>query len=640
MKSSTFAFFLIAACLSRGVCQPPDQLYRGPVQAEFLKHLNVRQLSLGDTVFAQVTLGWEGPNCAMRPGAILEAKVELADRHKVRSQSRLALSFVRGQCNGSAMVPLNLVLAAVADPPADWKVVPNTEFRMPVSFSNPHASGMLAGIGSAAAGDTYSTNIELTGIIHRFPMSPKVRPGDVIGIKGLKLDIGTGPDRSSVLLAGDHDVALSAFTQVLLVPASLAFETGKPSLARIAADPAAIPPLLKPPPAAPAPVNNFEICAPPGCAVDLPLAAHEIEGHSATSIAVAPLGYALRPRKYLENFDDEDALAWLGPGQLLFAFNPHPLIPRASVGAGTSRVIRAVLLDAQNRTVLRALDWQIGDAKRYLWPLGGARILVHVGNELRVYGPGLEVERTLPLAGPLAFVRIAPSGQLIAVATLRERHTPELHAQLRKDLSAEPEEDLDVAILNESFKLVASTSTISGLQPPTLLNEGQVKLLARPSRGYRLAMSTWQKTETTLAHFESMCTPQLSSIAPDLLFLLSCDAMTGDTQYRVLSPDGRLVLRGTAGPHEVGFDAAGSGPVFAMKLVHASRDLAFGADFNAHDLDSADVRVYRAQDGKRLLSVRLNDPSTSLRSYALSPAGSQLAVLSASEIKLFAVPAE
>jgi hypothetical protein len=66
-----------------------------------------------------------------------------------------------------------------------------------------------------------------------------------------------------------------------------------------------------------------------------------------------------------------------------------------------------VLLDAQSRNVLRSLDWQIGDAQRYLWQLDANRILVHIGNELRIYGAGLDVERTFPLAGPLASVRIA-----------------------------------------------------------------------------------------------------------------------------------------------------------------------------------------------------------------------------------------
>ena len=99
------------------------------------------------------------------------------------------------------MVPLDLELAAVAEAPQDWKLVPNSQFRMPVAFSNPHPAGMLAGIGGAAAGDTFSNQIELAGIIHRFPMSSKVQPGAVIGLKNLKLELGAGPQRSAVLSA-------------------------------------------------------------------------------------------------------------------------------------------------------------------------------------------------------------------------------------------------------------------------------------------------------------------------------------------------------------------------------------------------------------------------------------------------------
>ncbi|HWG21810.1 MAG TPA: hypothetical protein VG225_14860 [Terracidiphilus sp.] len=638
MKAPALALVLLAICLSTGFGQSPDEPNRGPVQAEFLKHINVRHFAPGETVLAQVTLDWSGPDCVLHRGAILEARVEAAELHKLRASSRLALAFTRAQCNGTEMTPFNLVLAAVADAPLDWKTVPDSQVRMPMSFSNPHPAGMSAGIGGAGAGDLYDMHLELMGVIHRFPMNAGVRPGDVIGIKGVKLEIGTGPDRSSVLSAKDRDVTLGAFTQMLLVPASVAFQPTKVNLAPKRPAPVADPGARPSSPAAP--VNTLEVCAPPGCAVDLPVTANELQGHNSASIAIGPLGYARRSRRILQTLNDEEALAWLGPDQLLFAFNPHPLIHRAGVRAGTARIVRAVLLDARTRAMVRAVDWEIANDHRFLWQLDGTRILAHIGNELRVYGPGLDVQHTIPLAGPLAFVRIAPNGELLAVATLRERHSPELHARMRLELGSEPEEDVDVAILDQSFKVMASAATVSGLMPPTLLNEGQVKLLARPKLGYRLAMSTWQNSSTTLARFDSICTPQLSSVAPDLIFLLSCNAQKGDAEYRMLRPDGKLLLRGASAPGQIGQEAVGNGRAFAIKLVNASTPLTPGADFTALDLDSEEVRVYRAEDGKRLLSVRVSDPATSYGSYALSPDGSQLAVLSASEIRLFAVPAD
>jgi hypothetical protein len=126
------------------------------------------------------------------------------------------------------------------------------------------------------------------------------------------------------------------------------------------------------------------------------------------------------------------------------------------------------------------------------------------------------------------------------------------------------------------------------------------------------------------------------------LFLLSCDISTGATAYRVLTPDGKLLLRGEAGPRDVGHEATGNQehPKFAIKVVHAARELSPGIEFTNTDLESEEVRVYRARDGKRVLAVRINEPVASHDSYALSPDGDQLAVLSESQIKFFPVPVE
>ena len=645
MKSHVIGAVFLGCCCCTGFAQSGEDAKIAPVQAELLKHLNVRHLTNGDTVFARVTLDWAGPDCILRQGSILEATVEIADPHKVRSESRLALSFKKAQCNGTEMRPMDLVLAAVAEAPADWKIVPDSQFHMPVSFSNPNGNGM-PGFGSAGLGDMYITHLDLTGIVHRFPMRPELRPGDVLDIKGLKLEIGTGPNRSSVLRSKGHDVSLDAFTQFLLVPSELAFRrsgtlipsalTGEPGSNALPGGAATTNASMT--------VENFEVCAPPGCAVDLPVTANELEGHTASAISIHPLGYDPRSNKVRDEFDDEETLAWLGPQELLFAFNPHHLVRRAGPSnAGTpTRIIRAVLLDPASRNMVRAVDWEITDSRRYLWPLDGNRVLAHIGNELRVYRAGMEIERSIPLAGPLAFVRIAPNGDLMAIATLHERHSRELHAKLQDEFGDEPEEDVQVQILDKAFNTIAQVGTISSLLPPTLVNEGQVKLLAASKMRYRLAMSTWDNKTETLARFESRCTPELSSLAPDLLFLLTCNVTSGATEYRMLRSDGKQLLRGESGPREVGQEAVGNNPSrrFAVKVVHAGRELSSGAEFKGTDLDSEEVRVYRAEDGKRLFAVRLDEPATSHGSYALSPDGSQLAVLSGTQIKFFAIPAE
>lgn len=635
---------LLGFCLSAGLSQTPQEPNPGPVQAELMTHLSVRRLTQGDTVFARLTRDWSGLGCALRSGAILEAKVETADRRQGRSESKLALAFNRAQCNGADMQPMKLMLAAVAQAPPDWRVSPNTEFRVPMNFllANGKAG---AGFGDSTISNFAMPTLELTGVLHQFPMSPSVKPGDVINIRGMKLDIGTGPNQSSVLTTRNRDLSLDAYTQFLLVPAALVSGPGVGSLVSSNAPPdVALPANALPRSPPPPPVNNLDVCAPPGCVVDLPVSAKELTRHDTASILTQPLGYAPRPQKILGDFGNEETLAWLGSQQLLLAFNPHPLIHRggASPSGAPHRVIRAVLLDTQTRSVVRAVDWEIADTQRFLWPLDRNRILVHVGNELRVYREGLELERSVPLPGPLAFVRIAPNGELLALATVRERHSADLHAKLRDEVGEEPEEDVEVALLDKDFSTIAQTSTTSGLQPPTLLNEGQVKLYSQPNMQFRVALKTWDNKNVSLAHFASRCTPELFSVAPDLLFLLSCDVATNAVTYRVLGADGKLVLSGEAGPRDIGHGAAGNQGAarFAIRVVHAVKQLSPGIEFRASELESEEIRVYRAQDGKRLLAVRVNDPIASHNTYALSPGGDQLAVLSGSQIRFFPVPSE
>src|SRR4051812_5978203 len=346
MKRQLLGAILLSLSSLKGLSQTPPESNPGPIQAELLAHLSVRRLAPGDTVFAKVTMDWNGPGCALRTGAILEAIVEAADRRKTSGESKLALSFARAQCNGAEMQPMKLMLAAVAGPPQDWRVSPNPEFRVPMSFLQANGASP-AGLGGSTISNFAMPTMELTGVYHHFPMGPKVKPGDVIDIRGMKLDIGSGPNQSSFLSAKNRDISLDAFTQFLLVPVSLVSGHAAASLIASAAPPNGNdpPPPMPPRASPPVAVNDLEACAPPGCAVDLPVTTKDLSNRDASSIPIQPLGYAPRPQKILGDFGNEEMLAWLGPRELLLAFNSHPLIHRSgsSQSGMPHRVIRAIL---------------------------------------------------------------------------------------------------------------------------------------------------------------------------------------------------------------------------------------------------------------------------------------------------------
>jgi hypothetical protein len=238
-------------------------------------------------------------------------------------------------------------------------------------------------------------------------------------------------------------------------------------------------------------------------------------------------------------------------------------------------------------------------------------------------------------------VRVSPNGEVIAVAVLRERHSAELHARLRENLGHEPQEDVDVLILDGKFKTIAHASTTSDIVPPTLLNEGQLNVLAQPNHRYRLSMLTWENQDRTLARFSSACMPQLSTFAPDLVMVRTCEKTYGAPEIRILRADGQVVLRGKPEVGELGHEAKGNGAsrTFALKVLHAVHALSPDGEFEGSDLSTVELRVYRATDGKRLTTVRADEPAPSHDGYSLSPDGSQVAVLAGGQIDIFPVRA-
>jgi hypothetical protein len=551
------------------------------------------------------------------------------------------------------MEPFTLDLVALAAPEEDDSSV---SMDMPRALgSNAPSQGPPSSFRSMTSG-----NADIWwNMQYFFQEGTELRAGTVHGIRGLKLSVGTGPANSSVLSSADRNVALGKNTLLLLLPGATLTLRANPQAGGPAQVSAAGAPNTEP---AVSPTSgarsgettanqvqtenaaedDAELCAPPECSVAPPIGESESGRHATASISIRQLGYASRPDKEITVLDQDQSLTYLGPEELLVTFNPHPLIPRMGVTTpgSTVRVIRAALVDLKSRNVTRSVDWFLPDTRQYLWVLAGDRVLVHVRDELRVYGPGLKVEAHIPLDGPLSFVRIDPAGKTIAIGVVKERHTPELHAKLEEGQQQEPEEDVQIRVLNDKFETIATSMSVSNRMPPTLLNEGEVKLVLQRDKRIHVVMHTWDNEWRSVAHLVSSCTPQVSSLVPDLLLVVTCDPESGDREFRVMRPDGMLVLRGESASTEIGHAAIGNEETkeFVVKILKSGEAVMPGAAFHGADLQSEQLGVYRAADGKRIFSVRVSNPSASSGGFALAPHGDELAVLARDGIELYAVP--
>jgi hypothetical protein len=617
------------------------------VEAELIGDMNAHLLKAGTKIYARVTADWQGTDCVLRSGAILEAHVLSVSSYRQNAKvSEVDLAFTGAQCGELKMGGFPLLLAAMAAPPrnSDLGVLSSP---LPIStVGRPNGQGLAAFKNMQMSG---SINMHVDAQLNQLPATSSMRIGEVSGIRGLKLGVGTGPDNSSVLTSKGHDVSVEKHTLLLLVPAQGTYpraetssDAAQPAPAETfgVVDTAAAPDTDAAMPALP-PIDDLEVCAPPQCNVALPPGTENEGAKPGASISISQLGYSPRPQKAMESFDHDEVLAYLSPRELLVTFNPHILVPRHSLGrsGSTVRVIRAALVDTETRRVTRTVDWELPDNREYLWPLGEGRVLVHVASELRVYGEGLNVYDRVPLDGPLAFVRATPDGSFVAVGVIHERHTPELHAQLSQSLNHDPDEDVDVLVLNRNFETIARSKAQTGIMPPTLLNEGQATLEAMPDASYRVSLLTWDNHGSILARFTSSCTPELSSFAPDLILVVSCNKQTRERAYRVLNSNGKMALKSDLHSNNCGNAAKGSAnrQTFVVKTVQSSIPVLAGDPFSAADLSSEDLEVYRATDGKRLLGVRVGSPSSSRDGYALAPDSSQLAVMTRDQISVYSV---
>jgi hypothetical protein len=629
MNARRFQLFVFLACpLLRSAALEPPRL---PVQAKLLHALQAGRVKVGDPVFAKVQIAWQGTDCSLREGAILRGHVVAqTPRSKISRTSEVAVLFDGAECDGIEMKPLSLTLAALQarDPRSD----PNAYESLALSSqlgSIQHGYLERNDPGHAAFRPSQALPTRITEPMRQHgPQS--VKTGDVLGIDGIKLSVASGPEGSSVIFSARNNLNLEAATRMVLVTNTKVIVPAK-------ATPST--PLSKPPQPEPT-IDETEVCTPPACSIAL--ADGDRVVHSLLNLPIKNLGLPAPPTKEMSRFDYEAAITFLASDQLLVTFNPHTLVARPGLegDARTVRLVRGALIDLRSSKVKKVIEWRVPDDEQYLWPIGAQKVLVHAGRELKLYGRGLQLELSFPLDGRLAFVRPSPSGNFIAIGVTHERHSEEVHRQLREAEDQEPEEDLNVRVLDAGFKTLISVNRSSRALPPVLLEDGEVQTLNAGGAHWRIVDTNWKGEQHFLARMTSACRPQTSSLPPNLLFVIGCDIEAYGRWYRVLGADGKTVLKGKSDSDELEQFASGSaaGANFAIGVAKVLRARMANDTFHATDLKSQHVAVYGGGNGRKLLAVNVQAPLPTLQTFALSANGNQLAVLDGDHISLYELP--
>jgi len=644
--------WLLSTLLSL-LCKAPAQ-DRVPVQAELVRAIDAGRVKIGESVLAKVAVKWQTPQCTLREGAVLKGRIVAQTAHsKTEKNSQIALLFENAQCNGPDLKPLPLTVAAVlaSDPYQDRNLYENQPLSEAVGLSIGGGGGGTAGVG--VGGGVINSNMRsVTAAAATVYVSPPkykgptaIMPGQVVGIRGLKLGVGDGPEGSSVLTMSGHNVRLESGYQIMLVPnlntAPVSNSAGSSAVPSVAAAPIAKPATA---PDESSVLDETEVCLPPQCTVAFePGEAETTRVAAWASFPVGQLGYSpARPDQEMYNFDYGSAMSYLGAGELLFTFNPHVLIERSGTEAKFAklRVIRAVLINARERRVEKTVDWKVADSQQYLWPVSQG-VLIHVGRELRLYRAGLKLEQRLVLNGALSFVRTSPSSKYFAVGVLQERHSEAVHRELEEAEQREPEEDVEIKVLDSNFHVLATVVRSSRATLPVLSDVGEIRVLSTTKNRWSIVEESWDEQKRVLARLNSACRPQVTSLPPDLLFVIGCDRQSSGKWYRVIRPNGRPLLRGVSPSVELEQTVSGvaAGNSFAIGVAETAKSMAANSAFQTSDLQSERIVVYRAENGERIFTVTVPSPEPTIQTFVLSPDGGQLAVLQKDQIAFYKVPA-
>lgn len=599
---------------------------RAGIWAELQGTLNASHVKPGDTLLAKVVYDWQTKECHLPKGAILKGHVEESLLRSATSKvSEVALNF-EGECGGGTTLPLTLI--AVLRPGNGHEARNSAVEAIPM---------LLSGGGRSISARAAMASTVTTEGHDEMPTSVKI--GEVWGISLLKLSVASGLHQSSVLSISTRSLHLDFATNFVFYPHAVgpvadSSGHGQPP----GGTTPGIEGVLPPPPF----VDETEVCAPPTCSIAL--AENPSSGsanRSATSFSIAALGYSPRVTRELGALDHDAAIAYLGDNELLITFNPHRLIQRSKDDRdNVARIIRAVVIDLTTKKVKHTVDWRVPDAGQYLWPLSRNRVIAHIGLELRVYGPGLKLEQKMPLEGPLSFLTASPSGRILAVGIVRERHAWQIHRQLQEDTSSEPEEDVAVHLVDDSFKPIATIMRLSTSPTPVLTEAGEARAVPKGPNVYRIEESSWDQHTRKIAELGSSCGLRASALRSNLLYLQGCDRNTGHRWFRAVRTDGHAVLKGSSLSSDLDDVALPNeaGNAFAVGVINFSTEFRSGQPFHGTDLVSESITVYGSTDGKRIFNVSFASPAPTRQTFAFSPDGNQLAALQGNEILIYEIP--
>lgn len=624
------------------------------VRAELTRSLRSGGAKVGDSFFLKTAEAWQRPGCSVPQGTSLLGKVVSSASSATAARVVLSLQFAVMPCAETDVVTLQPVLVALQahDPVEDSALrrmsSAGLEDRAIASMFTPARPGM------PTSSDTMLTSANSLSVTSSLGFGKEANPlktGDVVGIRGVHLQLPEGTAVTSLL--SSHEILLggerTTFVMALVdAPAPVASDSkdGKSPEQPGTASAIEAGARVARPAAEDIPAREQEVCASSGCQQIA-----SVSGDTASdllwSVPITKLGFQSRPDRSITALGDSTGVHFLGEDQLLVTFPLHTLIERPegqTTWTTKPRKIRAVLFSKSSGQVLLVQDWLVPEnTGSYLWSFGAGHLLAHVGNELLLLGPGLVVEQRMSLTEPLLFLSAAPQGELILMATVHEKHSPEVHADLSKLLGTGEtlDENYHLTAIDAHLRPIGSRLLYAEPTQPAIFRSAMITTTQVHGGRWELDQTRWSGERSTLAHLQSACPVQVTSLPGNLLLARGCTPNEAASRwYRVLNEAGATLLKGSTDRYnllqQAGTDLSGSILAIAFGTTESAID--FRLPVRSAVFTGIRLQAYYAHTGRSFFAKHLPVASPEQDLFSLSAWGDTLAVLTAGSLQAYKLP--
>ena len=353
-----------------------------------------------------------------------------------------------------------------------------------------------------------------------------------------------------------------------------------------------------------------------------------------------------------------ESLDFLDDRHVLITFERKELFQRepSCPPQHEDRIVHAVVLDLDTKTLVKEANWYLHDRRKYVWPFGRGRVLLRKLNDLYVVDVNLHEKLLWSSPKDLLWVAVTPDSSQIVIETPADpKLDTAVPARTIGTVSAAappPAPKYEAQFLNAQSLQVERKFPLSDLVSLSGSKYGYVDLVHK-NDVWLIRFGPTSEQRKNITRVRSVTLPTVLYTSNNSLLVGRC-AWPG-CQYPIssFSLTGRLLWRQHWPDYRwfptVGYSADSSRfAVSALRIDHnalpqkssaSGQENPYHTDLSQIDAFEQQVQILDTASGNAALTVPVHPALMTGGNFALAPDGQRLAVIEGSSLELFDLPA-